>query len=76
MLNQNFDTYEIPRVSWVPKIETILIDNQETAAQGSGEPPIINMGSVVANAIFDAVGVRMLQLPMTPARILAALKKA
>jgi CO/xanthine dehydrogenase Mo-binding subunit len=76
VLSQNFDTYELPRFSWVPKIGTILIDNQETPAQGSGEPPIINMGSVVANAIFDAVGVRMLQLPMTPARILAALKKA
>ncbi|MGD0497685.1 MAG: molybdopterin cofactor-binding domain-containing protein [Bryobacteraceae bacterium] len=76
VLSQNFDTYGIPRFSWVPEIETVLIDNQATPAEGSGEPPIINMGSVVANAIFDAVGVRMTQLPMTPARILAALQKA
>jgi CO/xanthine dehydrogenase Mo-binding subunit len=33
------------------------------------------MGAVVANAIYDAVGVRLLQLPMTPARVLGALKK-
>ena len=76
VLSRNFDEYELPRFSWLPKIETILIDNQETPAAGSGEPPMINVASVLANAIFDAVGVRMPQLPMTPARILAALKKA
>jgi CO/xanthine dehydrogenase Mo-binding subunit len=44
-------------------------------AQGCGEPPIITMGAVIANAIYDAVGARLLQLPMTPARILGALQK-
>ena len=76
VLSRNFDSYELPRFSWVPKIETILIDNQETPASGCGEPPMINVAAVLANAIFDAAGVRMPQLPMTPARILAALKKA
>ncbi len=76
VLSKNFDEYQLPRFSWVPKIETILIDNQETAAQGSGEPPIINTGAVIANAIFDAVGARVIQMPMTPARVLAAMKKA
>jgi CO/xanthine dehydrogenase Mo-binding subunit len=74
VLSQNFDSYELPRFSWLPKIETVLIDNQETPAAGSGEPPMINVAPVLANAIFDAAGVRMPQLPMTPARILAALK--
>jgi isoquinoline 1-oxidoreductase len=74
VLSQNFDSYELPRFSWLPKIETVLIDDQETPAAGSGEPPMINVASVLANAIFDAAGVRMPQLPMTPARILAALK--
>ncbi len=68
--------YEIPRFSWLPKIETILIENREAPAQAGGEPPIINMGAVLANAIFDATGARLLQLPMTPARVLAAMKKA
>ncbi len=66
---RNFDTYEIPKFSWVPKIETILIDNPEVPASGCGEPPIINMGAVIANAIYDAVGARVMQLPITPARI-------
>ncbi len=75
VLDRNFDTYQIPRFSWLPRIETILIENPELAAQSCGEPPIITTGAVVANAIYDAVGARMLQLPMTPARILAALKR-
>ncbi|MGD0015057.1 MAG: molybdopterin cofactor-binding domain-containing protein, partial [Bryobacteraceae bacterium] len=74
VLERNFDTYELPRFSWLPKIETILIENPETPASGCGEPPIITMGAVIANAIYDAVGARLLQLPMTPARILEALK--
>jgi isoquinoline 1-oxidoreductase len=68
----NFDSYEIPRFSWLPKIETILIDNQAVPASGCGEPPIVTMGAVIANAIYDATGARLLQLPMTPSRIKAA----
>jgi CO/xanthine dehydrogenase Mo-binding subunit len=76
VLDRNFDSYQLPRFSWLPKIETIIIDNPGLPAQGCGEPPITTMGGVIANAIYDAVGARLLQLPMTPARILAALKRA
>ncbi len=69
----NFDTYEIPRFSWLPKIETVLIDDRNAAPQGGGEPAIICMGGVIANAIFDASGARMFQLPMTPERVKQAL---
>jgi CO/xanthine dehydrogenase Mo-binding subunit len=75
VLDENFDSYQIPRFSWLPKIETIVIDNPNSPALGCGEPPMITVGAVIANAIFDAVGARMLQLPMTPARVLEALKK-
>jgi isoquinoline 1-oxidoreductase len=75
VLEHNFDSYEIPRFSWLPKIETVLIDNPEVPASGCGEPPIVGMGAVVANAIHDAVGARLLQLPMTPSRIKAALQR-
>jgi CO/xanthine dehydrogenase Mo-binding subunit len=75
VLDHNFDSYAIPRFSWLPRIETILIDDPEAPALGGGEPPIITMGAVLANAIYDAAGVRMLQLPMTPERILRALEK-
>lgn len=73
VLTRNFDGYPIPRFSWMPKVEIVFVDNPETAALGGGEPPIITMGAVLANAIFDAVGARVLQLPMTPDRVKSAL---
>jgi len=76
ILERNFDSYEIPRFSWLPRIETVLVDNPELPASGCGEPPIVNMGAVLANAIYDAVGARLLQLPMTPARVKAALQRS
>lgn len=76
VLDRNFDTYRIPRFSWLPKIESVLIENPETPASGCGEPPIVTMGAVIANAIYDVTGARLLQLPMTPARVLEAIGKA
>lgn len=75
ILDTNYDSYEIPRFSWVPKIETVLIHNNETPPQGGGEPSIILMGALIANALHDATGARLYQLPMTPERIKAALQK-
>ena len=75
VLDRNFDTYEIPRFSWLPKIETILVENPEVPASGCDQPPIVNMGAVIANAVYDAMGARLSQLPMTPARIREALKR-
>ncbi len=69
----NFDTYELPRFSWLPKIETVLVPNDSLPASGGGEPAIINMGAVVANALFDATGARVRRLPLTPKRVKAAL---
>ena len=73
--NRGYDTYSLPRFSWVPKIDTPILDKKDQPAQGGGEPPIICMGAVIANAIFDATGARLYQLPMTPDRIPEALKK-
>ena len=75
VLETNFDTYELPRFSWVPKIETVLIDAKDSPPEGGGEPAIIVMGAVVANAIYDRTGARLFQLPMTPERVLAAIQK-
>ena len=72
-MNRNFDSYQLPRFSWVPEIETVLLDLPDEPAQGGGEPAIICMGAVIANAIFDATGARLYQLPMTTDRILEAL---
>jgi CO/xanthine dehydrogenase Mo-binding subunit len=57
-------------------MEVVLVDNRQFPPDGMGEPPIITMGSVIANAIFDATGARLLQLPMTPERVQAALKRS
>jgi isoquinoline 1-oxidoreductase len=75
ILHSNFDTYAIPRFSWLPEIETIILDAKDSPPQGGGEPPIICMGAVIANAVFDATGARLLQLPMTPERIKDALSR-
>jgi isoquinoline 1-oxidoreductase len=73
VLEENFDTYDIPRFSWMPKIETAFVIDNDAPPQGGGEPAIILMGAVIANAVYDAVGARVFQLPITPARVKAAL---
>jgi isoquinoline 1-oxidoreductase len=75
IFNLNFYTYKLPTFSWVPKIETVLVKTEEASPQGGGEPAIICIGGVIANAIFDATGVRVFQLPMTPERVKEALAK-
>jgi isoquinoline 1-oxidoreductase len=75
ILDRNFDTYDIPRFSWVPRIECILVKNDELAPQGGGEPPVTTTGAVIANAVFDATGVRMLRLPFTAARMKTAMQE-
>ncbi len=73
----NWGTYQLPRFSWVPDIKTVLVKNDDLTPQGGGEPAIVTMGAVIANAIYDATGARLLQLPMTEDRVskaIAALK--
>lgn len=75
VITSNFDSYQLPLFSWVPEtIDTVILDRQDQAPQGGGEPAIICMGGALANAIFDACGARVYQMPMTPKRILEAIK--
>jgi isoquinoline 1-oxidoreductase len=76
IIDSNFGTYELARFSWMPKIETVFVSNDDLPPKGGGEPAIINMGAVVANAIFDATGARIRRLPMTPERVLAEIRGA
>ena len=71
--DENFDSYQLPRFSWLPRIDTVLVKNDALPPQGGGEPAIVPMGGAIANAVFDATGVRITRLPMTPARLKAAL---
>ncbi len=73
VLDRNFDSYGITRFSDAPRIEAVLVKNDELAPQGGGEPSITTTGAVIANAVFDAIGVRMFRLPMTPERLRQAI---
>ncbi len=75
VIEKNFGGYSLPKFSWMPKIQTLILDSPDLPAQGGGEPAIVTMGAVIANAVFDATGARIPQLPMTPARVKAALGK-
>jgi isoquinoline 1-oxidoreductase len=74
ILTDNFSNYQVPRFTWLPEIEAILVKNDELEAQGGGEPGIVPVGGAIANAIFDLAGVRLFQMPMTPERINQAMK--
>jgi isoquinoline 1-oxidoreductase len=73
--NRGFDSYEIPRFSWTPKMDCVILDRKDKPPKGGGEPAIITVGAAVGNAIFDATGARLYRMPMTPARVLEAMKK-
>jgi nicotinate dehydrogenase subunit B len=75
ILTRGFDTYDIPRFSWLPKIDCVILDRKDKAPQGGGEPAIIAISAVVSNAIHDATGARLYRTPMTPQRVLEAISK-
>ncbi|HEY3350868.1 MAG TPA: molybdopterin cofactor-binding domain-containing protein [Thermoanaerobaculia bacterium] len=73
ILTKNFDTYEIPKFSMMPVLDTVLVKNDELSPQGGGEPALVPVGAAIANAVFDATGARLAEMPMTPDRVKAAL---
>ncbi|MBK8741273.1 MAG: xanthine dehydrogenase family protein molybdopterin-binding subunit [Betaproteobacteria bacterium] len=77
VLNADLEHYKIGRSREVPEIEMILLENYQgmsaTDAYGIAEPANVATAPAIANAVFNAIGVRVRQLPMTPATILAAL---
>jgi CO/xanthine dehydrogenase Mo-binding subunit len=75
ILDRNFDTYAIPRFSWVPRIEAVLVKNDGLLPQGGGEPSITTTGAVIANAVFDATGARLFRLPLTAERVRRAIER-
>ena len=77
MLNSSFLDYRMPTSLDLPKIETIIVEspnsNHPFGVRGIGETGIVPPAPAVANAIADALGVRLYQTPMNPGRILEAL---
>jgi isoquinoline 1-oxidoreductase subunit beta len=70
----NFDDYDVLRMSEVPDIEVHLVKGNEKMG-GIGEPGVPPTAPAVANAFFNATGVRIRRIPLTPEVVLAALKK-
>jgi xanthine dehydrogenase YagR molybdenum-binding subunit len=77
MLNANFETYKIAGAREVPRIEVHLIEEYRgrsaTDAGGIGEPATVATAAAIANAVYNATGARVRELPMTPERVLAAI---
>jgi xanthine dehydrogenase YagR molybdenum-binding subunit len=75
MLNPNFETYKLPNFADIPEIEIVLLDMPERGVIGVGEPVTVPTASAIANAVSNAIGARITSLPVTPAKVLAALGK-
>jgi xanthine dehydrogenase molybdenum-binding subunit len=78
-LNASFVDYKMPLAMDMPPIRTLLLETAPDpggpwGAKGIGEDPIIAVGPAIANAIFDAVGVRFRHYPITPEQVLRALR--
>jgi xanthine dehydrogenase YagR molybdenum-binding subunit len=76
VLNPNFETYRLTGLADVPEIDIVLLDMPERGVIGIGEPVTIPTASAVANAVANALGVRVSRLPITPQRVLEALGKS
>lgn len=59
----------------IPEIDAVLVDRKDKPQMGAGESAITLSASAICNAVFDATGARMRQVPFTPERVLAALKE-
>jgi CO/xanthine dehydrogenase Mo-binding subunit len=69
-----FSDYRIARMSDTPPMEVAYFDNQDPGRpRGCGEVPLPPTTAAIANAVYDAIGIRFYQLPITPDRVLAAL---
>jgi xanthine dehydrogenase molybdenum-binding subunit len=78
VLTDSFATYKIPSALDVPEIELILVEDPAPTgpfgAKGVGEPGMNNIAGAVANALYDAVGVRVHSVPITAEKVLEAMK--
>jgi xanthine dehydrogenase YagR molybdenum-binding subunit len=79
MMNANVDQYKLPYSMEIPEIESIIIEDyagtSSTDAYGIGEPANIATAVAIANAVYNAIGVRIYEIPITPDKVLKALNK-
>lgn len=77
--NGNFAGYRLPRTMGMPEMNSILVETDDPegpfGAKGMGEASLLPTSAAIANAIEDAIGVRIRELPITPDKIIKALKE-
>jgi isoquinoline 1-oxidoreductase len=66
MLNPTFSRYRVPRITDAPEIEVALVGDSDTPSTGAGEPGIVPIAPAIANAVFNATGKRIRELPIVP----------
>ena len=71
--SRDWDTYPVLRFAEIPAVSVILLDQPSTPSLGSGEATQGPTPAAIANAVFDAAGVRLREMPFTPERVKAAL---
>ena len=80
LLTPSFSEYLMPTAMDMPKVECILLESRSGVgpygAKGIGEPAMTAVAPAIANAVADAIGVRVFELPITPERVVAALKRS
>jgi CO/xanthine dehydrogenase Mo-binding subunit len=74
VLSQDWSSYPILTFTEVPPVEVVLIDRPGQPFLGTGEASQGPTGAALANAVFDATGVRFRRLPLTPDRVLQGLR--
>jgi xanthine dehydrogenase YagR molybdenum-binding subunit len=75
MLNPNFETYKLAGLADMPEFDVVFLEMPERGVIGIGEPVTIPTAAAIANAVANAIGVRVSSLPITPQKVLAALGK-
>ena len=68
-------SYPILKFADVPEVDIVLINRQDVAPLGAGELSTVPIPAAIASAIFDAVGIKLREVPFTPKRVLAELKR-
>lgn len=78
--NNRFAKYIIPTAMDIPEIQKVIVEDPENTApygaKGIGEPVMVPVAPAILNAIYDAIGVRILEVPATPEKVLKAIKDA
>jgi nicotinate dehydrogenase subunit B len=71
--NLDWISYPVIRYQDVPDVKVALVNRKDMEPLGGGEPSIVPVPAAIANAVFDATGVRIREVPLTPQRVLSAL---